>query len=895
MAYKQFIFYLLISTIFGASLDPLTFSNYDTVSISNLTGIFEVDFENKIVKGDLIYYFNCLQEDSQIKLDTKNLNIEKVIKIEKNGEQKELDIAYGDEDDNLGKSLNISFEEKFNIDDEIVINIKYSTTEEGNSAQFLTEEQTIGKQNPFFFTVSKMILGRQLLPSQDTPAQKFPFYLGIKVPNNFRGLISGILDKEEPEGDKTIYYYMQEHPVPNYLISLAAGNIGQYEISENITVYCEPEFNETALEVLDNFEELYNATIDYLGEHVWGKFNILVLPNSFPYSAIENPYLALCSQCLFDKDKSLVDVILNQLIHDWAGNLVTNDNWSDYWLSAGISVFIKRKILGLLKGSDYAKADATIGLVYIYGWSEYFENNTFSTLRPNFTGVNPDDYYSDIPNEKGFNFMYYIETLIGEENMKKFLKEFFSENQFKSINVNDFQRNLEDFCQKNELYDKFTEIEWNRWLYEGGQCPVDNQLKNNKYQEEVNIALDKFYEDDADINEELIRNISSWNHLSKINFILTLETMDDFLSDKQHDIFTNKLQFYKNQDFIVSSNYFRMMLSRTDKFYEHELEYLEKYLSTYGSFDYLAGTYEAFYKRDEVESLRLFNSLKTFYHPIFIANVQEEFNYQIANFPILTIDLKEKDKCIYLNKNKLDLYVEEFDNFPDFTNYEIDEGIYLEIDNEKIKVHCSLNTDEKYCLLEGEKNIEKSGEYILNIPTRIQKLDYAIKVHSSKTKIYTKQSEVDKEKTKASFEINYANNPKQNIEIHFVSEPDDKISVLSGNKNVRCEKNGLILKCEIDKDIFDVNKNNPKEYKTYVLKIVDLCGEEKYSFNVKVKNYKDSKESGLKVWQIILIVLASLIVVIIIAFLIYRFLHKKSNESSFNSEENNSKKLLTEM
>ena len=93
--------------------------------------------------------------------------------------------------------------------------------------------------------------------------------------------------------------------------------------------------------------------------------------------------------------------------------------------------------------------------------------------------------------------------------MKKFLKEFFSENQFKSINVFDFQRNLNDFCEKNELSDKFTEIEWDRWLYEGGQCPVDNQLKNNKYQEEINIALDKFYEDDADINEELIRNISS--------------------------------------------------------------------------------------------------------------------------------------------------------------------------------------------------------------------------------------------------------------------------------------------------------------------------------------------------------------------------------------------------
>ena len=195
-----------------------------------------------------------------------------------------------------------------------------------------------------------------------------------------------------------------------------------------------------------------------------------------------------------------------------------------------------------------------------------------------------------------------------------------------------------------------------------------------------------------------------------------------------------------------------MILSVTDKFYEHELESIKTFLSTYGNFEYLSGIYENFYKRDEVDSIKLFESLKTFYHPIFIYNVQSEIDHQKENFPILTIELKDKDKCLFLddlqNKDKLDLIALEFDNYTNFTSYEIPEGICLEIEEDKIKVNCILNTEEKYCLLDNGKSIEKSGEYKLNIPNRIQKWDYAIKVHDSKTKIYTKKTEIDEEKTK---------------------------------------------------------------------------------------------------------------------------------------------------
>lgn len=906
MSIKFLILFITISTIFASSLDPFTNSNFQKVSISHLEGEFDIDFEKKIVHGDLLFRFNPLDEDTEIILDTKNLDIQKVVKKTIN-EDKELQFSWGEEDEVLGKPLIIDYGETFKKGEEFIINIIYSTQDTGNSATFLTEEQTIGKKNPFFFTVSKMILGRQLLPSQDTPAVKFSFYLNIKVPKNLRGMISGVFDKELLVGDKKVYSYVQKNPVPNYLISLAAGNIVERNITNNISLYCEPEFIENATEVLEDFPQLFNATVDYLGNYVWEKFNILVLPNSFPYSSIENPYLAFCSQCLFDKDRSLIDIILNQLVHDWAGNLVTNNNWSDYWLNVGIAAFIKRRIMSIWKNDrDYGKSDATIGLVYISGWTAYFgEDSTFATLKPDFTGVNPDDYYSDIPIEKGFNLMYYIESLIGEEYMQQFLTYYFIKFKFTSIDLNDFKECFKEFCIANELNDKVKDLDWDKWITTPGECPVDNDLKNNKYQIEVNNVLEKLDNPDIVLDDELVKNVSEWNHLSKVNLILNLENRDEFLTDRQHDFLTKQLKFYENEGFLVSTNYFRMILSKTDKFYEHEMESIKKHLSTYGAFDYLAGTYEAFYKRDEVESINLFNSLRNYYHPLFISMVEDEIEFDKKTFPILTIDLSDKDKCSFLDdlesQNKFGLISEEYEQYKEVLDkYEINKGIYLENENEKMEVNCVLSTTEKYCELGNEKKIEKSGEYTLNISERIQKINYAIKVHQSKMKIYTKKFEIDNNKTNNNYSFDYADNQKQNIEIHFLSEPDEKISVMNGNKTIHCVNKGLILECEVDKKIFEVDPNNPKEYRKYELKIYDLCGVEHYSLELNVKDSTDKKpdgpsnneqsdqnSKGLETWVIIVIIIGIVLVLAIVLFFIIRAVKKKNNIDVDSVKENN--------
>ena len=305
--YNEIIILSILLSL-AKSLDNTTLSNYKDITLTNLTGIFEPVFERKIMKGNLTYTFTANVKGSTIILDTKYLNI---ISIKSEG--KDLHYIFGEENERYGLPLIIS--KGYNTNDIIIINIVYTTTEEGSSTQFLDKKQTYGGKFDYFFTMSEMIVGRELLPSQDTPAVKFHFYLGIKVPKELRGMVSGLFDKVEDEGDTKIFYYKQEIPVPNYLIALAAGNIEERNISNIISVYSEPEFIEKVENELTDLPQLLEYSMSYMGEYEWGRYNVLVLPKSFPFSGMENPCLSFCSPCLINGDKSLVDIVAHELIH----------------------------------------------------------------------------------------------------------------------------------------------------------------------------------------------------------------------------------------------------------------------------------------------------------------------------------------------------------------------------------------------------------------------------------------------------------------------------------------------------------------------------------------------------------------------------------------------------
>ena len=867
--------YIVILFFFVNALDNHTLSNYKEVILINLTGIFVPNFDKNIVDGDLNYTFYSKVNGSKIILDSLNLNIKSI--TNKTGNS--LEYKFGNKDESLGEPLIITYQ--YIQDTNFTINIKYSTTTEGESAFFLTKEQTIGKTHPYFFTMSEMIMGRQLLPSQDTPAVKFPFYLGISVKKELRGMISGTFQKEveEQNGLKT-YYYSQKIPVPNYLIALAAGNIQGRNISDNINVYSEPEFLDEVYKELEDLPTILNYSESYMGKYEWGKYNVLVLPRSFPFSGMENPCLSFCSPCLINGDKSLVDIVFHELIHSWSGNLVTNENWRDFWLNEGITMFLQRKIVGMWKDEDYAKMDGILGTFYIEDFlKDDGENSTYSALRPNLTGVNPDDHYSDIPYEKGYNFIYYIESLIGKVKMENFFKDYFQHFKYQSIDFYDFKNYFLEFCGKNNLTNQTSVINWDAWIFKPGRCPIENNL-TNKYQKEVDQALEKFKK--GELNDTLITTINNWHHTSKTVFMNKLENGDKLLTDQQHDFLTNKLKFYENQDFLVTTNYLRLILSQTDKFYAHEMDCLINYLSNNGASDYMVGIYKLFYKRDEVNAEQTLNSLSTFYHRAMLKKAQEEIEDAKENFPILTINAKDKCK-IFNDKNSSKLYITSVEYKEELKNLVFSEGITLEKDGKVIGLNCTLNSNEKYCLLKEE--LKTSGEHTLKIKNRIQKENYAVKVHSSTVKLYSKGVKV-KENTEKKFDFDYGEKEDNIVKIDFNEELVDKVKVYTNEKEINCIKNNSTLECKINNNILPVNQSISDQFKKYNIKINDYCGNEVFSFEVNVKHTKTPEESN-HFLIIFLIVFGAIIVILIMIICLIRKRNKNNNIlNGLDSEEN---------
>jgi aminopeptidase N len=141
------------------------------------------------------------------------------------------------------------------------------------------------------------------------------------------------------------------------------------------------------------------------GPYAWERYDMLVLPPSFPYGGMENPRMTFLTPTLLAGDRSLVDVVAHELAHSWTGNLVTNANMEHFWLNEGFTVWAERRIQEALNGTEKSVLDWSIGQNALEQELERFGADSAShRLRTELSGIDPDDAFSAIPYEKGARF-----------------------------------------------------------------------------------------------------------------------------------------------------------------------------------------------------------------------------------------------------------------------------------------------------------------------------------------------------------------------------------------------------------------------------------------------------------------------------------------------------------
>jgi len=168
------------------------------------------------------------------------------------------------------------------------------------------------------------------------------------------------------------------------------------------------------------------------GPYRWGRYDLLVLPPSFPFGGMENPRLTFATPTIIAGDKSLVSLVAHELAHSWSGNLVTNGTWSDFWLNEGFTTYFENRIMERVYGPDEALMLADLGWDGLQAQIKSLGTKGLADTRLHIdlAGRDPDDGMTDIAYEKGAAFLRTIETAVGRQRWDEYLRSYFDRHAF---------------------------------------------------------------------------------------------------------------------------------------------------------------------------------------------------------------------------------------------------------------------------------------------------------------------------------------------------------------------------------------------------------------------------------------------------------------------------------
>lgn len=461
--------------------DPHSFGNIHEVYCEHLDLTMDVDFDTKTITGIAQYDININEEVDTMVFDTRKITIDSIVL----GNGESTGFRLGEYDELLGTPLYVEISPETEQ-----LSIHYKTSPESDALQWLSPEQTAGKEHPYLFTQGQAILTRTWIPCQDSPLRRITYDAHVTVPSDLMAVMSA--SNPTAKSDDGTYDFSMEQPIPIYLMALAVGDLAFEPIGERTGVYSEPSMIDAAANEMADMEKMLVAAEKLYGEYLWDRYDVIVLPPSFPFGGMENPRLTFATPTIIAGDRSLVSLIAHELAHSWSGNLVTNATWNDFWLNEGFTVYFENRIMEELYGKDYADM---LMLLNEQGLrSEIAEMNkegkkqdTYLKLR--LAERNPDEAMTAITYDKGAFFLRMLEDKAGRERFDAFLSSYFQDKRFTNVTTEDFLAYLdENLIKKHDL-----DVNVDEWVYGPGLPDSHVPIESDRFNK-VDAAIASFYE-----------------------------------------------------------------------------------------------------------------------------------------------------------------------------------------------------------------------------------------------------------------------------------------------------------------------------------------------------------------------------------------------------------------
>lgn len=589
--------------------DVHSYSNPQAVRVRHVDLDWNVLFDQKILRGiaDLHIERAANARNAPLILDTRDLKIERVEDSNNGAKYAATKFTLGVADKILGAPLTIQLPANANR-----VRVYYSTAPTASGLQWLTPEQTAGKKSPFMFSQAQAIHARSFIPLQDSPQVRVTYSARVRTPQNLLAVMSaeGNLQTAARNGD---YHFKMPYAIPPYLIAIAVGDLQFRSIGKRTGVYSEPSVVERAADEFADTEKMVEETERIYGAYRWGRYDILVLPPSFPFGGMENPMLTFATPTILAGDKSLVSLIAHELAHSWSGNLVTNATWRDFWLNEGFTTYLERRITEAVYGVPRREMEATLGR---RGLEEEFAgmDERDQILHVDLAGRDPDDGFTGVPYEKGALFLRHLEETFGRERFDKFVRGYFDKFAFQSITTEDFLNYLKaNLLAGNPQLAARANID--EWIYKPG-LPKDAPQPASDAFAKVEVRASNFASGKIAANDIQTK---AWTTQEWLHFLRSLP----------NDLGANRMAELDKAFNLTrvgnSEIAFQWLLMAIRNNYAAAYPRLEEFLTTIGRrkfvrplFDELAKTPEGTKRANEI-----YKKARPGYHPITQATVDQ--------------------------------------------------------------------------------------------------------------------------------------------------------------------------------------------------------------------------------------------------------------------------------
>ena len=572
--------------------DPTTYSDLEQGRIKHIDFRIRADFSTRTLDIEAAYQMQAPVNGSLF-LDTVKLNIKDA---QVNG--RALAWNLGEEDTVLGQRLQLK-----DLNGADTFTLTFSTSPESRALQWIDAEKTAGGKHPFLFSQCQSIHARSVFPCQDTPSVRFTYSAVVDAPE---GLTAVMAAEQLPAAKGSgAFYFRMPQPIPSYLFAIGIAHLVFHEFGPRTGVYAEPETIEGAAWEFAENERRVEEAEKLLGPYMWGRYDLLVLPPSFPYGGMENPRLTFLTPTSILGTRGQTSLITHELAHAWTGNLITNATWTDFWLNEGWTTYAEQRITEVFDGTDVFNLNDAYNEKGLLKLMERIGMQSSHTcLKLPSDEKDSDNFTTAVAYYKGAYFLKECEHAVGRARFDDFIQKYMRRFQFQSITTEDFLAFL-----KAELPEVFEKVDVHKWVYEPGLPERKNRPYSQLFEEVQNVLRD--YEQGK---RPTRGQVEGWHRYQVLSF---LNNLPKSIPVEDCKYFGEILALDSANDGAFFSLFYTTCVYSG---YQELMPQIEKFMGTVGRMLYVLPIFRAMIETEWSKGLArpLFERVRDRHHPITI-------------------------------------------------------------------------------------------------------------------------------------------------------------------------------------------------------------------------------------------------------------------------------------